>query len=344
AATCLSEQRQCVNGVLGGSYPFTSCMKLPATKSCSFQGMPLGIGQSVEAFQAPSATATMICKSEKRVCQSNGLLTGSYPYKSCTPYQAPTAPYCTPGEITMAQRSYVQLLQTTPLEVAQACVDGAIPTVEGSYPTSEMLFLRFVNTCGNRLCLEKGFPSGRIVEMNSSGIQLECRTNQIPASVSGTCYTRLSQLPKHIENIEIKDSTMAQLCGLASPPTSEGQELINWVYTCGNRACRSKGFSAGRAVEYFDGTTTLECTREEIINQLDAGTLVNFISTNVETVSKACVDGINPAVSDSYPSNGAGQAVRFFNTCGRRYCTSLGYSSGRVTELTGLSVQAVCVK
>jgi hypothetical protein len=352
ATSCQSQQRQCTNGVLSGTYAFTSCMTLAASASCSFNGKSLMAGQTVTAYAAPAATATASCLSETRTCQARGVLSGSFAYASCTPYQStPTTttttttmpPKCTTTEALLTQRSFVQMLLVTPLDIAKSCVDAVIPTVEGSYPTNNDLYLRWVNTCGNRACIERGFISGRIAEINDAGIQLECRNDQVPPTVTDACRQQILALPKPIERIVMADTTVAQMCGLSSVPSGT-DALINWVYTCGNRVCRAEGFSAGRVIEYYGGQSTLECAREEVVNTLQAGTLVQMINSTVEAVSTACVDAINPKASDSYPSNGAGQAIRFYNTCGRRYCIQQGYRTGRVTELSGSSVQLVCQK
>ena len=257
ATSCQSQRRQCTNGVLSGTYAFTSCMTLPPTAACSFNGRSLKAGETVIAYETPAATATMSCRSETRVCQSRGVLSGSFAHSSCTPYQAqptnptnpptPTTPKCTPDEVLTAQRSFVQIVKVSAYDVAKSCVDDAVRTIEGSYPNTPELSLRFVNTCGNRACRDRGFISGRIAEINNEGVQLECRNDQIPATVTDSCKQRLADLPKPIEQIVMNDSTVAQLCGVSILPY-EINGLINWVHTCGNRACRTQGYSTGRII------------------------------------------------------------------------------------------------
>jgi hypothetical protein len=364
---CVYESRICRNGILSGSFSNLACQPLsrepansgPSTSSpaapspstqptntvpavtCTFNGKQIKSGgEPVTAYLTSSGPT---CQSEQRSCTSTGSLTGSYLYASCTPTAVPTSrPTCNSIEAGTVQRTFTQIIRTTKYDVAFNCKDQVTPTVEASYPTSIARYLRFMNTCGNRACMNKGFLSGRVVEINNDDVQLECRTDQVAPSVSNSCQQLVSSLPKPIEKIDLPDADIALACGLSSPPSTDDQ-LTDWVYTCGNRACVKRGFSAGRIIEYYNGISKLECTREEVLNRLDAGTLMNVVNASVQAVATACRDEANPAVADSYPTNGVGQKIRFYNTCGRRYCRDQKYDSGRVTEVSGQNVQLICV-
>lgn len=75
---CVAENRICSNGVLSGTYQYTSCVV-----DCSFNGAIIGHGTPVVAFAAPSVPAGSTCVSEMRSCNM-GNLTGTYAYSSCS--------------------------------------------------------------------------------------------------------------------------------------------------------------------------------------------------------------------------------------------------------------------
>ncbi len=56
------------------------------TQSCSFDNQSVASGSSVLAYQSPSASAGQSCQSQMRIC-SNGNLSGSFAYPSCTTQQ-----------------------------------------------------------------------------------------------------------------------------------------------------------------------------------------------------------------------------------------------------------------
>ena len=80
--TCTGETRSCSNGTLSGAYTNTSCAVADAA-SCSLNGQTVAHGSAVTAYQASSVAFGSTCTGETRSC-SNGNLTGSYAYTSCT--------------------------------------------------------------------------------------------------------------------------------------------------------------------------------------------------------------------------------------------------------------------
>jgi len=81
-STCVSENRQCNNGSLTGSYNFGSC-SIGSPSSCLFNGQTISHGQSVQAFVASTAPYGGVCTGATRTCL-NGQLTGSGDFASCT--------------------------------------------------------------------------------------------------------------------------------------------------------------------------------------------------------------------------------------------------------------------
>jgi len=80
---CRSEARTCFNGVLQGSYLYSSCTSEPTVNlSCSFGSQSIAHGSVVVAYTASSVAAGQTCISQLRTC-SNGTLSGTYQYASC---------------------------------------------------------------------------------------------------------------------------------------------------------------------------------------------------------------------------------------------------------------------
>ncbi len=75
---CASENRICTNGVLAGTYQYTSCVV-----DCSFNGAVVAHATGVTAFAAASVPAGSACVSEVRSCNM-GALSGSHGFSSCT--------------------------------------------------------------------------------------------------------------------------------------------------------------------------------------------------------------------------------------------------------------------
>jgi hypothetical protein len=81
--TCVSQTRTCTNGVLSGSFAFQSCTVNPPANCALPWGGTLGHGQSVTAYAYGTVANGQQCTFETRTC-TNGVLSGSYSYQSCT--------------------------------------------------------------------------------------------------------------------------------------------------------------------------------------------------------------------------------------------------------------------
>lgn len=90
--TCVSQTRTCSNGSLSGSYGYATCVgvSVPLTNApCSWNGQTVAHGSSVSAYLASSVASGQSCTSQTRTC-SNGTLSGSYAYASCSVQPAPS--------------------------------------------------------------------------------------------------------------------------------------------------------------------------------------------------------------------------------------------------------------
>lgn len=79
--TCNQEIRTCNDGTLSGSFTNSSCSVGDPT-TCVFNGVAVGHGASVTAYESETVAAGGTCESETRTC-TNGTLSGSYGFDSC---------------------------------------------------------------------------------------------------------------------------------------------------------------------------------------------------------------------------------------------------------------------
>lgn len=119
--TCKSETRTCSNGVLSGSSTFASC-SAEAPKSCSFNGQTVLSGSSVNAYASSQVPYGQTCSSETRTC-TNGVLSGSNTYSSCTVGPKPVEPpkSCTFNGKTVAHGSSVQAYKSSSVGYGLSC-------------------------------------------------------------------------------------------------------------------------------------------------------------------------------------------------------------------------------
>jgi hypothetical protein len=94
-STCTSQLRTCTNGVLSGSYTFSTCTVMSgAPGSCAFAGAIIANGATVTAWnQGYSPPCEAMCDSEVRTC-NGGVLSGSYTFTSCTQGVLPGGTVC----------------------------------------------------------------------------------------------------------------------------------------------------------------------------------------------------------------------------------------------------------
>jgi hypothetical protein len=77
-STCQSETRTCYNGNFSGSFAFASC-----GRDCQLNGVNIDHGESVTAYSTSMTYGMCSSYSQIRTC-NNGVLSGNYPYDTCT--------------------------------------------------------------------------------------------------------------------------------------------------------------------------------------------------------------------------------------------------------------------
>lgn len=81
--SCVEQTRFCDNGVLSGSYSYSSCVVETPAASCALPwGGSLQSGATTQAYQSASVAFGSSCVEQSRVCE-NGVLSGSYSNRAC---------------------------------------------------------------------------------------------------------------------------------------------------------------------------------------------------------------------------------------------------------------------
>jgi hypothetical protein len=81
-----AETRSCDNGALSGSYQYSACSVQPTSCALPWDGS-LNNGGAVAAYAAQTVPYGSSCLAETRAC-TNGALSGSFPYGSCSVQEA----------------------------------------------------------------------------------------------------------------------------------------------------------------------------------------------------------------------------------------------------------------
>jgi len=114
---CVGEPRVCDNGVLSGTYNFTTCTDTPA-KDCTFNGRTVAHKDSIKAYLSSTVPFGSTCQEEMRTC-NNGNLTGSYNSPSCT-VGAPVS--CTFNGQAVAHGQTVIAYQNSAVASGASCI------------------------------------------------------------------------------------------------------------------------------------------------------------------------------------------------------------------------------
>lgn len=118
--SCVSEVRQCVDGVLYGSFAYASCSVEAQNASCLFNGQTIAHGGSVTAYTSSTVPFGQSCSTvtEVRTC-NNGILSGSAAYSSC---EANSPRACLFNGETLAHGESVKAFQTSTSQFGGSCV------------------------------------------------------------------------------------------------------------------------------------------------------------------------------------------------------------------------------
>ena len=115
---CVSEQRACTNASLSGTYQYSSCSvdAISGGTACDFNSNSVQNGASVTAYQSSSVAYGGTCARQQRTC-TNGTLSGSYAFSSCTPASqtTQTAVYVSPSGSDTNDGTISKPLATVPM-------------------------------------------------------------------------------------------------------------------------------------------------------------------------------------------------------------------------------------
>lgn len=121
--SCVSETRQCDNGILSGSYSATKC-DVDLAANCSLNGKTIPHGSSTTVFTSSTVAYGKTCQSETRTCE-NGILSGSASFETCVvdppPVEAPKKS-CNLNGQTIAHGSSLNTYVTSSVPYGSSCL------------------------------------------------------------------------------------------------------------------------------------------------------------------------------------------------------------------------------
>ncbi len=125
-----SESRVCDNGVLSGSFTHQSCVVAQPTSCTLPWGGTVASGASVTAYQTSSVPYGTSPVSEQRTC-TNGVLSGSYTFSSCTVGQPvacalPWGGTTANGTSVTAYKDATVPYGTAPVSEQRTCANGVL--------------------------------------------------------------------------------------------------------------------------------------------------------------------------------------------------------------------------
>lgn len=120
--TCVSQTRQCSNGILSGNFTHANCSVAPSNNSCTFNGQPIPHGQSVDAYLDSVGPNGDTCQKETRLC-NNGILSGSYTFATCDDSGNPQpSQSCLFNGVTIPHNGIVPAYQSSTVSYGDTCV------------------------------------------------------------------------------------------------------------------------------------------------------------------------------------------------------------------------------
>lgn len=339
--SCKSEQRHCLNGTLTGSYSYPLC-RLNAPASCLFNGVLIEHGRNVPAFQNSSSSSTSVCTSQLRQC-TNGVLSGSYAFSSCTSTSNTLSCHFGGRTYAHAETATAYLNSNVPfgqicISQVRQCLNGVM---SGFYPQTACTPGTALNCQFNGRTLTSGetvtaFQTSTVPYGNTCGSQIRtCRNGQLDGSY----------------NYSSCEPGAPKTCLFAGQTIASGETIkaslatvVAYDKTCSyvDRKCVNGELSGdanyknlGCTVEPQPITQPVapQCSQSEVLSATQS--YIKQVTAAESSVIENCKDGANPTYQTNDPNNSEESAVRFFNTCGNRYCQQAlkaGYIEGRVVE------------
>lgn len=162
-SSCVSEQRTCLNGSLGGSYNFGNCA-VDAAASCSFNGSTIAHGENVTAFASSTVPFGGSCDSQVRSC-SNGVLSGSNLFANCA-VDAPAS--CLFNQKTLAHSESVIAYASSSVPFGTSCDSQSRSCSNGSLSGSNQFASCMIDAPASCLINGKTVAHGEIINTFAS--------------------------------------------------------------------------------------------------------------------------------------------------------------------------------
>lgn len=118
---CQSEVRTCNNGVLSGSYQYSSCtVQGSTTNPCTLDGVTVNHGQSRVFYNSSSVACGQTCQSQTRTC-NNGVFSGDNSYNRANCSAAVCASCNRPWGGTITHGASLTAYQAASVPAGQTC-------------------------------------------------------------------------------------------------------------------------------------------------------------------------------------------------------------------------------
>ena len=357
--TCTSETRTCHNGTLSGSYAFGSCT-VNTMAACLFNGVTVPSGYGAIAFQNSSVPAGSICSAEFRLC-TNGILSGSFQFASCTIDQAPQMG-CIFNGVTIPSGASTFAYQNSSVPNGQLCVQETRTCTNGTLSGSYNFSACSVGAPASCLFNGQTLPSGSSVQAYQnasvpSGSTCNAETRTCTDGVLSGSYTNATCTVDLPVACTFNGQTVASGSTVVAYQNSTvpfGQTCVQEIRSCDNGAlsgtfnfatctpgqpagCQFNGqtIASGQTVTAFQNSTVpfgQTCAQETrtCTNGVLSGTY-NYGSCAVDAPSACLFNGqtiASGASVQAYPVS----AVPFGQSCAAetRTCTN-GVLSGSST-------------
>ncbi len=236
---CASQTRVCTNGALTGSYAFASCDS-GAPGSCLFNGQSVAHGQTVTAYQNSTVPYGQNCASQSRLC-TNGVLSGTYSYGSCT---AGGAASCLFNGQTITHGQEVTAYQSSTVGFGQSCASQRRVCTNGSLSGSYNYDSCNVNSAAS--CLFNGVTvahGGSVTAYQAStvgyGKNCTSQTRVCNNGVLNGTYTYSTCTPGAPASCNFNGQTIAHgenVVAYSSSSVAYGQSCAQQTRTCNNGA------------------------------------------------------------------------------------------------------------
>jgi hypothetical protein len=311
---CIPEVRKCSNGVLSGSATYSKC-DVNAPHSCLFNNETVASGMTKYAFQSSAVPYGQVCQSKTIKCY-DGVWSDDYKFPSCTPGAPATCNFH--GQI-VAHGQSVPAFASSSVPFGSSCVSQ-------------------LRTCMNGVLTGTNDAPSCVVQPATPPSPCKFGSDTIASGDYAKAY-RQASVP--YGSTCIVESRQCVNGVLGEPSAATNVSCV--VLPAPPPAPLPTPPPTPSPIPTPTPTVPpVTCNQDEII--LAKKSYVETITVEESKVISNCIDSANLTYQSNDPSQSDWNFIRFFNTCGNRYCGTLdsNYIDGRVTERNNGQVILEC--